>query len=78
MYSKWADSEFAAKIIPFGALVEFLPPESRQKEQPDKWSSPSTPGIFLGYELGERGKWNNIYSVLALKDFANVNLAAGV
>ena len=32
LYNRWAGGDFNAKIIPCGALVEFLPPDSRQKE----------------------------------------------
>ena len=39
LYTKWAGEDFAAKIIPFGALVEYKVPDTRKAEQPGK---PST------------------------------------
>ena len=77
--SKWlGGKDFNAQIIPFGTLVEYLPPESPGKETPEKWASSSTPGIFVGYELGELGSWDHIYLVLSLKDLATVNLSSDV
>ena len=35
LYNKWAGQDFEAKIVPFGALVEFIPPDSRQKGKPE-------------------------------------------
>ena len=78
LYDQWAGCAFEAQIIPFGALIEYIPPETRSKEQPGKWGPTSVPGIFGGYELGEKGVWNKKYLIWNLRDFESVNLAADV
>ena len=62
LYNKWAGQDFDAKIIPFGALVDFIPPDSRQKEKPDKWAASFVPGIFwdtswANLVVGTRSTW---------------------
>jgi len=48
LYDKWAEKEFDAQVIPFGALVEYIPPSTRKDDQPLKWSGSSLPGAFAG------------------------------
>ena len=36
------------------------------------------PGVFAGYELGERGRWNKKYLVWNLWDFEGMSLAMSV
>ena len=60
-------SNFSGKIIPLGALVEFRP--SNTRESAPKFSTKSTPGIFLGYHLLPGGKWKGDYLVSELEEF---------
>ena len=69
LYEKWAGEDFKAKIIPFGALVEYIPPETRKEDHSGKWGARSAPGVFAGYELGEKSRWNKKYLVWNLWDF---------
>ena len=78
IYERWAGEKFEAKIIPFGALVEYKVPPTRAKEEPGKFGGKGTPGIFAGYELGEMGKWTKYYKVWNLTDFHAVNLSSDV
>ena len=41
-----------------------------------KWGSSSVPGVFAGYELGERGRWTNKYLVWSLWSFQSTSLAS--
>ena len=67
--ARGAGEPFGADIIPFGALVEYIPPPTRKDDHTGKWGSSSVPGIFAGYELGESGRWTKNYLVWNLKDF---------
>ena len=78
IYKKWTGRSFEAKIIPFGALVKYIVPDTRKHEQPGKWGGKGTPGVFAGYELGENGVWNGKYLIWNLSDFDGVNLAKDV
>ena len=79
IYESWTDGkEWKAKIIPFGALVDYKPPETRKKDCPGKWGTRAQPGIFAGYELGERGIWTGMYLVWNLKDFADMKFMSTV
>ena len=77
LYEHWAGEEWTAKIIPFGALVEYIPnEETRPDNVPHKWGARAVPGVFAGYELGECGKWEKKYLVWDLRDFESVSLAS--
>ena len=45
---------------------------------PGKWGPKGTPGVFAGYELGERGIWTGNYLVWNLADFKDMNFASDV
>ena len=75
---KWSGRSFDAKIIPFGALVKYIVPDTREHEKLGKWGGKGTPGVFAGYELGERGVWTGKYLIWNLSDFQGVNLAKDV
>ena len=45
-------TNFDGKLIPFGALVDYMPvPESKQAKGIEKMSLPCKKGVFLGYFL---------------------------
>ena len=50
-----------AKKIPFGALIDFRPPESLLKTLP-KFDGTYLPGIMVGYRTQPGGKWAGDYN----------------
>ena len=48
---------FKGPIIPFGALVEYLPNSERDKARIHQFGKNVLPGIFLGYALIAGGMW---------------------
>ena len=49
---------FAGQIIPFGALVSFLPsPVAKRPKMADK----TLPAIFAGYHVAPGGRWKGDY-----------------
>ena len=65
-FGRWSK----AKQIPFGALVDFLPPEQLRKTLP-KMGTATTPGVFLGWKLHPGGKWSGDYLCSPLCDWDN-------
>jgi len=59
--------EFSGLLIPFGALVDFMPAPEVIKKLP-KFAPRSIPGVFLGYELSPGGAWKGVYIVASLED----------
>ena len=59
--SAWAErhgkGKFTGMIIPFGALVDFLPPTPIRKKL-GKFELRLWPGIFLGYAMHVGGAWD--------------------
>ena len=56
------------KDIPFGALVNFLPPKSLAERLP-KFDTNGIPAIMMGYRTHPGGKWTGDYKVICLADF---------
>ena len=38
-YVAWAGEDFPAEIIPFGALIEYIPPTTRKQDHNGKWGN---------------------------------------
>ena len=57
-YERRFGKSFKGQIIPFGALVEYLPNSERDKARVHQFGKKVLPGIFIGYALiaGEFGK----------------------
>ena len=51
-------SEFAGKLIPYGALVNYKPPKTREAGQLDKFGPDSIAGVFAGYHVGFGMHWS--------------------
>ena len=56
------------KDIPFGALVNFLPPKSLAEKLP-KFDTPGIPGIMMGYRTHPGGKWTGDYKISPVCDW---------
>ena len=79
IYESWTNGvTWKAKVIPFGALIDYKPPDTRSNNLPGRWGSRAQPDIFAGYELGERGVWTGMYLVWNLKDFADMKFMSSV
>ena len=51
-WCKLHGSEFAGKLIPYGARVNYKPPKTREAGQLHKFGPDSIPGVFAGYHIG--------------------------
>ena len=65
-------SEFAGKLIPYGARVNYKPPKTREAGQLHKFGPDSIPGVFAGYHVGMH--WSRQYKVWPLSEFVHQNL----
>ena len=63
--------EFDGELVPFGALVNFMPSPEELKRQP-KFAPRAMPGVFLGYELSPGGAWKKVYIVASLEDCRSI------
>ena len=66
-WSRRHGQEFNGELVPFGALVNFMPSPEELKRQP-KFAPRAIPGVFLGYELSPGGAWKKVYIVASLED----------
>ena len=57
---------FKGKLIPFGALVDFVPQKDVRDKQP-KFDPDTVPGVFLGYILRPGGAWKGDFRVADLE-----------
>ena len=60
------------RLIPYGARIDFLPPEPIRKLLP-KFGPRGVPGVFLGWHMHPGGKWSRDYKVAALADLDLTN-----
>ena len=67
-------SEFAGKLIPYGARVNYRPPKTREAGQLHKFGPDSFPGVFAGYHIGPGMHWSRQYKVWPLSEFVHQNL----
>ena len=63
--------ETEAKLIPFGAFVDF---KLAGTADPPKLASKLQPGVFMGYRVHDGYKWNGEYKAIELADFASLPL----
>ena len=66
--------QFEGPLIPFGAIIDFLPIPEVAERKP-KFSPRSVPGIFLAYYLDSGGQWKGDYLVAELSEFEHVDFS---
>ena len=80
-FSAWCKlhgSDFAGKLIPYGARVNYKPPKTREAGQLHKFGPDSIPGVFAGYHIGPGMHWSRQYKVWPLSEFVHQNLGDDV
>ena len=79
--SAWSErkgSPFAGLKIPFGALIDYMPPNTtREYREKQKFDLKTSPGVFLGYELQPTSVWKRHYRVMPLSCVRDVPLLHG-
>ena len=65
--------QFKGQLIPFGALVDFVPQPDVAEHQP-KFDAATVPGVFLGYILRPGGAFKGDYRVADLRVFEEYDL----
>ena len=73
-WCKLHGSDFAGKLIPYGARVNYKPPKTREAGQLHKFGPDSIPGVFAGYHIGPGMHWTRQYKVWPLSEFVHQNL----
>ena len=73
-WCKLHGTDFAGKLIPYGARVNYKPPKTREAGQLHKFGSDSIPGVFAGYHIGPGMHWSRQYKVWPLSEFVHQNL----
>ena len=68
-----AAGHFNGPLVPFGALVHFMPSPTYRTRFP-KMDATTIPGIFIGYQLHPGAVYRGEFLVAALADFAGVSL----
>ena len=73
-WCKLHGTDFAGKLIPYGARVNYKPPKTREAGQLHKFGPDSIPGVFAGYHIGPGMHWSRQYKVWPLSEFVHQNL----
>ena len=73
-WCKLHGADFAGKLIPYGARVNYKPPKTREAGQLHKFGPDSIPGVFAGYHIGPGMHWSRQYKVWPLSEFVHQNL----
>ena len=73
-WCKLHGSDFAGKLVPYGARVNYKPPKTRDAGQLHKFGPDSIPGVFAGYHIGPGMHWSRQYKVWPLSEFVHQNL----
>lgn len=68
-------TEFPGKLIPFGALIDFLQTPAKENKQ-QVFAPRAVPGFFLGYHLHPTGKFKGEYLVISCADYRSNNCKA--
>ena len=69
------DTSGKKDLIPFGALVDYIPDTTRGRwKGKHKFSPKGVPGVFLGWHLHVGHMWRGEYYVADLQDFARLDL----
>ena len=61
-----------AKMIPYGARVDFLPPPNLKDRLP-LFGPSAVPGVFMGWHMHPGGHWSRDYFVGYLPDLESIN-----
>ena len=70
-WCKLHGTDFAGKLIPYGARVNYKPPKTREAGQRHKFGPDSIPGVFAGYHIGPGMHWSRQYKVWPLSEFVH-------
>ena len=73
-WCKLHGTDFAGKLIPYGARVNYKPPKTREAGQLHKFGPDCIPGVFAGYHIGPGMHWSRQYKVWPLSEFVHQNL----
>ena len=73
-WCKLHGSDFAGKLILYGARVNYKPPKTREAGQLHKFGPDSIPGMFAGYHIGPGMHLSRQYKVWPLSEFVHQNL----
>ena len=73
-WCKLHGTDFAGKLIPYGARVNYKPPKTREAGQLHKFGPDSIPGVFAGYHSGPGMHWSRQCKVWPLSEFVHQNL----
>ena len=73
-WCKLHGTDFAGKLIPYGARVNYKPPKTREAGQLHKFGPDSIPGVFARYHIGPGMHWSRQYKVWPLSEFVHQNL----
>ena len=68
---------FSGQRIPFGSLIDFLPPKPMREALP-KFAKRTMPGILLGYHLLSGARWRGDYIVAPLEDFKDSSTSTSI
>ena len=69
-YEKRHSCSFNGHLIPFGALVSFMPSGPR-KEKLQKFGPRQVEGMFIGYHMHTGGKWSGDYLIVGKEDYVS-------
>ena len=67
--------KFDGPLIPFGALVNFLPSNPDDKEAVHPMGSKTIPGVFAGYHQAVGGLWSGDLFIVPLRTIKEYNQA---
>ena len=65
--------KFSGKLIPFGALIRYLPSAEKELGKRDKFDASLRNGIFVGYRMHTGGRWTSQYVIIDTEAFAEIN-----
>ena len=69
--------KFPGRLIPFGALVRYLPNSERELEKREKLDPALRDGIFVGYRMHTGGRWTEQYLVLDAEAYTEITQDSG-
>ena len=79
-YERRFNTQFKAKLIPFGAIVRYLP--FRDSRNPNtvmpSVGDRTAPAVFLGYHVHAGGKWSGDYLLVDFTSLTNSRTPAEV
>ena len=72
-YERRFGESFKRPIIPFGALMEYLPNSRRDKARNYQFGKKTIPGIFLGYAMIAGGIWEGDILVADIEELEKLD-----